>query len=301
MVHTVGFYGHSGRTGVVVTPRLLKARDEGKINLVVLHRPSSDISKLPQDLEKRVLDLEKGSEDEIKAAVKGINVLLSNVAYFGLADQVKLIKPLSETPGFVTLIPSGYGPAWAQVTPANAKKANEPTYDQRLDLIKTPMVAVAQAAADAGVAVTNVECGLLADGFFQEEFLGTKLSKNEITLFKDALNKPIYLVTVEGLADALVDIVTREPLTIAGKVFHTNNFAPTGAEIIALSKEINGKSEVKINEFTQEEYDSMMAVPGHGMAIASWHESWCTDNWSWYGERVGEVVDVEEFAKTSVQ
>lgn len=77
-MHTVGLLGHTGRIGAYALKHLLKAHQEGTIKLIVLHRPSSDVSanRVPQDVERRVLDLKKGSEGEIKEAVKGLQVLV---------------------------------------------------------------------------------------------------------------------------------------------------------------------------------------------------------------------------------
>jgi hypothetical protein len=77
-MHTVGLLGHTGRIGAQAFKHLLEAHKAGTITLIVLHRPSSDVStdRVPPDVEKRVLDLKRGSEAQIKEAVKGLQVLV---------------------------------------------------------------------------------------------------------------------------------------------------------------------------------------------------------------------------------
>jgi dihydrodipicolinate reductase len=69
----VGLVGHNGRLGSSVLTALLKHKD---LRVVVLHRPSSDLGTIPTGTEKRVLDLEKGSPEEIEKAIEGLQVVM---------------------------------------------------------------------------------------------------------------------------------------------------------------------------------------------------------------------------------
>lgn len=75
-MHTVGVIGHSGNLGKAALVPLLGLHNSQKIKLVILHRPSSDLSTLPVGIEKRVLDLESQDSTNIKYAVKGIHIIM---------------------------------------------------------------------------------------------------------------------------------------------------------------------------------------------------------------------------------
>lgn len=74
--HTVGILGINGNLGSHLFRHLVAAHDAGKLEVVVLHRPSSDLSAVPHGIEKRVLDLEKANKAEVQSAVKGLNIVM---------------------------------------------------------------------------------------------------------------------------------------------------------------------------------------------------------------------------------
>lgn len=73
---TIGVLGHTGRIGSQVVKHLIKYHQQGKIRLVILHRPSSNISNLPEDVETRVIKLDKDEPEKHFEAVKGLNVVM---------------------------------------------------------------------------------------------------------------------------------------------------------------------------------------------------------------------------------
>jgi hypothetical protein len=73
---TVGLISFTGRIGKHIYNTLLGAHQAGQVKFIVLHRPSSDISGIPSGVETRTIDLEKSGEEELKAATKGINILM---------------------------------------------------------------------------------------------------------------------------------------------------------------------------------------------------------------------------------
>lgn len=77
MVHTVGIAGVNGNVGVPAVKALVKAAQEGKIDLVVLHRPTTKLDHIQQgsNIEFRLLDL-NGAPEDLDKAVKGINVFV---------------------------------------------------------------------------------------------------------------------------------------------------------------------------------------------------------------------------------
>lgn len=74
--HVVGLQGHTGHVGNAALKALITGHDSGKFKLVVLHRPGSDLSKVPKQVETRVLNLDDPDPVKIKAAVEGLNVYL---------------------------------------------------------------------------------------------------------------------------------------------------------------------------------------------------------------------------------
>ena len=75
-LHTVGLLGPNGRVGSAVLNALLPTVEQGKVKLVVLHRPGSPPKvKLPAVVEVREIDLE-GDAAKTAQAVKGINVMV---------------------------------------------------------------------------------------------------------------------------------------------------------------------------------------------------------------------------------
>lgn len=74
----VALIGHNGTVGENILPYLVEAHKKGSIKLVILHRPNSDLSKIPSDagIEKRIIELEEGKINTIKAVVKDLEVVM---------------------------------------------------------------------------------------------------------------------------------------------------------------------------------------------------------------------------------
>jgi len=76
MVRTIGLLGVSGLLGSHLLAALAAAHEKGTLQLVALARPSSDTSKVPAGVEKRVLDADTASLEEVQRALEGIDVLM---------------------------------------------------------------------------------------------------------------------------------------------------------------------------------------------------------------------------------
>lgn len=72
----VGILGHTGRVGSQITKNLINYQAQGLIKLVILHRPSSNISGLPSGVETRVVELEKEEPEKHFDAIKDLNVVM---------------------------------------------------------------------------------------------------------------------------------------------------------------------------------------------------------------------------------
>lgn len=77
MVHTVGLAGASGNVGLPAAKELIKAAQEGKIRLVILHREGRKPVKLSEaeNVEFRTFSPD-GPADQLEAAVRDINVYM---------------------------------------------------------------------------------------------------------------------------------------------------------------------------------------------------------------------------------
>ena len=71
MSRTVALFGHSGATGKVIVPVLAA---ESSIKLKVLHRPSSDVSKLPSSVETVKVDYSDVSA--VTEALRGVDIVV---------------------------------------------------------------------------------------------------------------------------------------------------------------------------------------------------------------------------------
>lgn len=71
----VGILGHNGRVGSAILNEL--APHNGKhLTVIVLHRPSSDISNVPKGIETRSIDLDKPDGEDFNRAVAGLHILM---------------------------------------------------------------------------------------------------------------------------------------------------------------------------------------------------------------------------------
>lgn len=76
MSPTVALLGASGLLGSNLLKSLAAVDNDGKIKLIVLHRENSDTSNVPSGIEKRILDADNASVEEIQTALKGVDVLM---------------------------------------------------------------------------------------------------------------------------------------------------------------------------------------------------------------------------------
>lgn len=73
---SVGLLGATGYVGSSICAGLLRSARQGLLTFVILHSPSSDISKYPEDVEKRAIDLEKGTQSDHAKAIEGLNIVV---------------------------------------------------------------------------------------------------------------------------------------------------------------------------------------------------------------------------------
>jgi len=76
MVNTVALLAPTGLLGANLLTSLVEKHNEGKIKLVVLHRATSDVSKVPEGIEKRVFDINTATAEDVQAVLKNIDILV---------------------------------------------------------------------------------------------------------------------------------------------------------------------------------------------------------------------------------
>lgn len=78
MPPTVAILGATGDLGSNILTALSKRATSGELNVIVLHRESSNVAKLnlPESVQTRVLDADNASVDEVRKALEGVDILL---------------------------------------------------------------------------------------------------------------------------------------------------------------------------------------------------------------------------------
>lgn len=88
----------------------------------------------------------------------------------GIPDQRKLIKPLSETPGFVTYMPPAFGPSWPLPKELIRDETERDAWDTRFDprnrVYTAKFLGPMEEIKEYGVGVTFLNCGLFEEAFF---------------------------------------------------------------------------------------------------------------------------------------
>jgi hypothetical protein len=73
---SVGIVGATGYMGAPFSRALLKASRKGLLRFVILHRPASDLTRYPNDVELRQIDLEQGDVASNAEKMKDLQVVM---------------------------------------------------------------------------------------------------------------------------------------------------------------------------------------------------------------------------------
>ncbi|KAK8844857.1 hypothetical protein IAR55_006707 [Kwoniella newhampshirensis] len=251
MVNTVGLIGHNGTLGKSVLVELAKLHAQGKINLSVIHRPTSNTATIPSDVERRELDYDAEDGPSFDAAVKGVNILLSTVGGLGSESQVKLYPALSRSKDLVTFIPSEFGPHYTAYDKAHATIG-----------ILQPKITALEEAQKMQLPVTVVQAGITASLVFRA-------------------------ASHDYLAKATASLVTTQDATsLADKHFHVYELNPTGADIAKAFTEGIG-SETKLVPLTDDELDAKLhSTNGFEALGATIFRKRADDDLQYQGDRV---------------
>ncbi|WWD15959.1 hypothetical protein CI109_100383 [Kwoniella shandongensis] len=269
MSPTVGLYGFTGTVGSAILPALVKVHQEGKIKLVILHRESTDLSKLPKDakLETRVVDLSDAGKEKNKAAVKDLNVVVSTVGAPGLKSQIYIVEALAGSSALKTFIPSDYGANWTE------------------EELKAPGLAgigvkeeVVKKAKELGVPLTEVRTGLFGLFFFAYKAVGTDVKGNTVQKFRNSLKNPLRLTTLPYLGYAIATLASDESgySKIANQVLQVYDVTVPGQEIVDTLTKLNGNAP-EITEYSEQQYQEDLKGPG--AVVAALKAKWGDGAW----------------------
>ncbi|WVQ80070.1 hypothetical protein IAT38_002171 [Cryptococcus sp. DSM 104549] len=289
----VAILAHNGLIGKPTFKNLLAAHTAGKIELTVLHRPSSDLSTVPEDsgVATRAVDFEKADISEIRKAVEGQEVVYSIVADAALiSSQIPLIEALRGSPTLKFFVQSDFGANW---TAKELDHKNMPWGD------KDQIVAKCK---ECNVPLVSVRIGLLDSFFFGMGWLGTKVKENEITVFKESLDLPMRITSLEYLgyftAQLSIDPKTRDALAGKGGNFQVYNWTPTGRELADLLTNLHNGEPTKLVEFTQEQFDAERDESVVGALRVSLLGKW---GWGLWGEDNSNTPKAEGWVDQSLE
>ncbi|TYJ51392.1 hypothetical protein B9479_008042 [Cryptococcus floricola] len=285
---TVGLLAHNGSVGRALLASLYQAQTKGDLKVVVLHRPNSDTSKVPSDVEKRVVELGEGKVDAVRDATKDLEVVISAVGAEGFESQLYLVQALAGSPSLKAFFPSDFGPDW------NAEERAAPIFS----FVHTKD-AVVNKAKELKVPVVEVKIGLIDLFFFAYKVLGTDLQANKVQYFRKSLENKIPLTSFGYLGHAIVQLIT-SPISlskIADTKLNIYNLAPTGNQIASAFQKVNGVAPEKVGLKEEEYEEQLRSLPAAiGAAVfRRWGEGDLGDNprtevKGWREENVDDVV-----------
>ncbi|ORX35015.1 hypothetical protein BD324DRAFT_652735 [Kockovaella imperatae] len=283
--HTVGVLAPNGRVGSAVVSALLKYHNEGKIALVLLHRPGSPPkAQVPDSVNVREIELEK-EVDDIAPAIKGLNVIVSALGPMQVPLQVPLVNALAKSPDFVTLIPAYYGHSWIP-----EDLADNPIQAK----IFETRIAPKTRATELGISTTMVNTGIFDQMFFALGFVGTNVNTNTVQANEAQLKHKIPITTIPYLAEGIAQIVLQSPESLKDKAFTLVDHWPLGDEVIDALTQVNG-SKPTVKDYTDADASALKSNPPIGPGSAAYRRAWTNDKWNYEPE-----FNVKGFEKVSL-
>ncbi|WWC69522.1 uncharacterized protein I206_103464 [Kwoniella pini CBS 10737] len=238
----IGFIGYSGLVGKSVLNNLIEHHNSGKVKLIILHREGSDVSLIPENVEKRLIQLDSNGFEKNKKAVEGLEVLLSTVGFQGLESQKYLIDALEGSKTLKTFIPSDFGTNWSEEElKANGLKALKVKED------------IVNYLKEKKLSFTNIRTGAF-DGFvFAYQAGGTDLKGNKQQIFRNSLNNKFRITSIPYLGFSLSQLLLK-PDELINKTIQLFDYSPTGQDFINILTKINNGKKTEIINYSEEQY-----------------------------------------------
>ncbi|CAH0044387.1 unnamed protein product [Clonostachys solani] len=262
MVHTVALLAPNGNVGSAALRHLLPAHKAGKLSLVILHRPGSP----PKDLdlgsgvEVREIDLE-GPTEKVQEAVRGVNAAISALPMSAIHLQINLVRALSKTPGFITLIPARFS-----IPLSDDDYPHLPFME--------PFMETESIAEELGVGITHVWTGSFIMSF-KFGWLGTNLQENKIVANTNQLKNWTPITTMEHLGAVLASLLARDPADIVGKSFSAVTFRPSGKDLVDVFTQINNGEPTTVVDQKPEDLELLLQdIKGLGAFMGVYMRHW---------------------------
>ncbi|KIR77072.1 hypothetical protein I305_06046 [Cryptococcus gattii E566] len=278
MAPIVALLGHNGTVGSNLLPYLINAHTKGSLKLVILYRPSSDLSKIPSDegIEKRVIELKDGETENIRVTVKDLEF-----------KTIYLVEALQGSSALKAFIPSDFGVPWdkqeIEIPGLEAPKAKE---------------RVAEKAKELKVPITEIKVGLFDLFFFGYKVLGVDVKSNKVQYFHQSLKNPLHLTSLAYLGHAVTELVTdiHQLAQLPGTTPNIYDFVSTGQEIVDVLTKIHDKPTEQIEVSDKDNEEQLQGSRAIGAAI---FKKWGDNNWGdipktevdgWIGKEFADVV-----------
>ncbi|KAK5710380.1 hypothetical protein LTR17_018906 [Elasticomyces elasticus] len=221
----IAIYGHRGWASSAIVAALVASGAPVR----VLHRPDSDVSVLPNHVDKVAVDI--NNQEGLVAALKEVDILISLVGHDGIESQHELLKAIPHT-SVRLFSPSDLAARYDEEglsLPVNASKAG-----------------VEAAARDAGIPVTIVLPGNFAEFALATPALGVNSRDNEITFSGNSATEPLNICTRNYVAAAYASIFTKTPIReIENRTIGLCELRPTGNDIASALAQAHGRDPTK--------------------------------------------------------
>ncbi|KAK5731374.1 hypothetical protein LTR15_001314 [Elasticomyces elasticus] len=217
----IAIYGHRGWASSAIVAALAASG----ASVRVLHRQDSDVSALPDHVDKVAIDV--SNQEQLVAALKEVDILISLVGHDGIESQHELLKAIPHT-SVRLFSPSDLAARYDEEglsLPVNASKAR-----------------VEAAARDAGIPVTIVLPGNFAEFALATPALGVNSRDNEITFSGKSATEPLNICTRNYVAAAYVSIFAKTPIAeLENRTIGLCELRPTGNEIASILAQAHGR------------------------------------------------------------
>ncbi|KAH9238404.1 hypothetical protein K456DRAFT_1720093 [Colletotrichum gloeosporioides 23] len=217
----IAVYGHRGWG----SSRIVKALIASGAPVRVLTRPGSDVSSLPDDVEKVEVDVK--DEERLVGALKDIDIVISLVGHEGVQRQHGFVKAIPKT-NVKLFSPSDL-----------AARYDEQGMRIAVNRYKDE---VERAAKAAGIPTTVVLVGNFAEFALNTLGMGVDISGNRLINSVNSAEAKVNLCTRDYVAAAYVSIFTKTPIAqIQNRAIALTELSRTGGDVANTLKERNGE------------------------------------------------------------
>ncbi|ORX34813.1 hypothetical protein BD324DRAFT_635114 [Kockovaella imperatae] len=282
---SVGLIGSRGFMGSAFLPALTQASHQGKLRLVLLHRPGSDTSSFPENVEKRMIDLAKGDVEDIARSVEGLNVVISAITgrNGGHQLQIPLIDALASSKDLLIFFPSEYA------TPFRQEDLDRSEFLRRMTCGKAAIIAHAK---ERKVPVTILKNATVPFLLFSWDGAKFRPKENSLKLYSPRGDGTRGLTSKDFSGAALVHLLLDRPETLPNATISLVEHSFSSQLLVDTFTKIHGRRP-DIIETTEEDYQRGIKEDGFGSMGAASDKSLSVGvDWP------GETIDSESLSRT---